>query len=154
MNRRLVTTAVLCLAVGALVAGDAEAGKRRDSKKLSKDRTEMPALYTQPHHFDRDPPMSFHRGVLRRDGLAGWRLGELQLQMRPDALVLGADGQMSSLREGSEAVVMGPRVGNTMVGWNARLLPPESSVSFSTTDVVKKPSDTTPEVGELVDAPR
>jgi hypothetical protein len=154
MNRRLVTTAALCLAVGALVVGDADAGNRRDTKKLSKDRTEMPALYTQPHRFDRDPAMSFHRGILRRDGLAGWRIGDLQLQMRPDALVLDADGEMSYLREGSEAVVMGPRVGKTMVGWNARLLAPESSVSFSTANVGKKPSDTTPEVGELVGGPR
>lgn len=154
MIRRLMTTTALCLAVGALVAGDAEAGPRRDSKKLSKDRTEMPALYTKPHRFDRDPTMSFHRGVLRRDGLAGWRVGDLHLQMRPDALVLGTDGEMSFLREGSEAVVMGPRVGNTMVGWNVRLLAPESSVSLSTSNVVKKPSDTTPEVGEIVGGPR
>lgn len=154
MNRRFVTTAALCLLAGALVASDAEAGKRRDPKKLSKDRTEMPALYTEPHHFDRDPTMSFHRGVLRRDGLAGWRVGDLHLQMRPDGLVLDPDGQQSFLQEGRDAVVMGPRVGDTMVGWNVRLLGSESMSSASTTDVVKKPSDVTPDVGEIVSGPR
>lgn len=154
MNRRLVTTTVLCVVAGALVVSDAEAGKRRDTKKLSKERTEMPALYTEPHHFDRDPTMSFHRGVLRRDGLAGWRVGDLHLQMRPDGLVLDPDGEQSFLQEGRDVVVMGPRVGDTMVGWNVRLLASESMASVSSTDVVKKPSDVTPDVGEIVSGPR
>lgn len=154
MKRRLVTTVALCLVAGTLVAGDAEAGRSRSTKKLSKERTEMPALYTEPHHFDRDPTMSFHRGVLRRDGLAGWRVGELQLQMRPDALVLGPDGEASFLQEGRDVVVMGPRFGGTMVGWNVRLLASESLSSVSGSDVVKKPSDTTPDVGEIVSGPR
>lgn len=154
MKRNLVTMTALCALAGLAITPDAEAGRDQGTKKLSRNRTEMPAQYNGPHHFDRDPTMSFARGVLRRDGLAGWKVGDFNLQMGPTANVLDAEGQPSFLQEGREVLVMGPRFGDTYMGWSVRLLEPESPGLGATSDVVKKPSDTTPEVGELVRAPR
>lgn len=159
MKTRTAIIAALCVAAGALVTSDADASKpRRDRNKdkgeTGEKRTEMPAMYTEAQRLDRDPSMSFHRGTLRRDGLSGWMVGDLELQLRKDAAVLGPDGQKASLQEGRDVIVMGPRFGNTMVGWNVRMLGPESPGMQSGREVVKEPSDTTPDVGELVQAPQ
>lgn len=154
MNRNLVTATTLIALTGLVLASDAEAGRRKDKGKLSEKRTEMPALYTDPHHFDRDPTMSFARGVLRRDGLAGWKVGDYNLQMGPQANVLGPDGQATMLQEGRDALVMGPRLGDTYIGWSVRLLDPERPGTSTADGVTRKPSDTTTDVGELVQAPQ
>lgn len=159
MKTRTAIIAALCVAAGALVASDADASKQRrernqDKGKSDQKRTEMPEMYTQAQRLDRDPSMSFHRGTLRRDGLSGWMVGDLELQLRKDAAVLGPDGQKAALQDGRDVIVMGPRFGNTMVGWNVRMLEPEMPGLQSGRDVVKEPSDTTPEVGELVQAPQ
>ncbi|MBK8167906.1 MAG: hypothetical protein IPK64_18325 [bacterium] len=159
MKTKTAIIAALCVATGALMASDADAGKARrdrnkDNGQTGEKRTEMPAMYTKAQRLDRDPSMSFHRGTLRRDGQTGWMVGDLELQLRQDATVLGPDGQEAALQEGRVAIVMGPRFGETMVGWNVRMLEPEMPSSQSRSDVVKEPSDTSPEVGELVQAPR
>lgn len=159
MKTKTVIIAALCVAAGALVASDADASesrrvRSRDKEQPGEKRTEMPAQYTDARHFDRDPSMSFHRGTLRRDGLSGWMVGDLELQLREDATVLGPDGQRALLQEGRDVIVMGPRFGDTMVGWNVRMLEPEMPGMQSGHEVVKKPSDTTSEVGELVQAPQ
>jgi hypothetical protein len=154
MKRNLVTATTLIALAGLVLASDAEAGRRKDNRKLSEKRTEMPALYTDPHHFDRDPTMSFVRGVLRRDGLAGWKVGDFNLQMGPQANVLGPDGQSTMLQEGRDVLVMGPRFGDTYIGWSVRLLEPERPGLGATQGVVKKPSDATADVGEIVQAPQ
>lgn len=154
MNRRFLTMTALCALGAVVLVTDAQAGRKQDNRKTRPERTEMPALYTQPRHFDRDPTMSFHRGVLRREGIVGWRIGDYVLQMGPNADVLGPDGEAAMLTEGRDALVMGPRHGNTFIGWSVRLLDPERPGTSTTMAVVKKPSDTTPEVGEIVDAPQ
>lgn len=153
MNRRIVTTATLVLLCGALVMTDAEAAGRGKRDKQRPQRTEMPAEYMQPHHFDRDPSMSFHSGTLRRDGLAGWRVGEVTLQLTANATVLGPDGEDSFLQEGREAVVMGPRFGSTMLAWSVRMLSSEPALAASADIRSKKASDSDADVGELVNAP-
>lgn len=107
----------------------------------------------QAHHFDRDPSMSFHSGTLRRDGLAGWRVGEVALQLTADATVMGPDGQESFLQEGREAVVMGPRFGSTMLAWSVRMLGSQPLAAVSASNAGRKPSDSDSDVGELVNAP-
>jgi hypothetical protein len=154
MNRNLATMTALGLLAAAALVTDAEAGRRREINRQPPERTEMPAEYTEPHRFDRDPDMQFQRGVLSRDGLAGWRVGDYQLQVGPNTVVLDPEGQPTMLQEGSEVLVMGARLGNTFVGWNVRLLGHEMPSAGASADVVKKPSDASPDVGEIVRAPR
>ncbi|MBM4131705.1 hypothetical protein FJ250_11870 [bacterium] len=149
MNRRFLTMAALVLLVGAFVAAEADAAGSGKGEK----RTEMPADYMRPNHFDRDPSMSFLSGTLRRDGLSGWRAGDMTVQLAPNAVVLGPDGEESVLQEGREALIMGPRFGGTILAWSVRMLSPDSGLSASTAGEVTKPSDVDPHVGELISAP-
>ncbi len=153
MKRSILTTAALVLLAGALVMTDAVAAGRGKREKQGPRRTEMPEEYMQAHHFDRDPSMSFHSGTLRRDGLAGWRVGEVALQLTADATVMGPDGQESFLQEGREAVVMGPRFGSTMLAWSVRMLGSQPLAAVSASNAGRKPSDSDSDVGELVNAP-
>lgn len=153
MNRNTALTLSLCLLLGVSMAPEAEAGRREDNKRLSSNRTEMPPEMKEAHRFDLLPSMQFHTGVLRRDGLSGWRVGDYELQMSRESLVTGPDGQSAVLQEGGRVLVMGPRFGDTFVGWNVQVLGWEQPSSGLNTEVVKNPSDSSPDVGELVSAP-
>lgn len=154
MKRNTALMLALCLLVIAASAPDAQAGRKRDAKKLSRDHVDMPADYGGVHRVEPATTMQFHTGVLRRDGLSGWMVDDYALQMSSESVVLDSDGQSTVLQEGSRVLVMGPRFGNTFVGWNVRLLGPEMSSSGMNRDVVKKPSDVTADVGELISSPR
>jgi hypothetical protein len=153
MKRNTAITLSLCLALGVTTVSEAEAGRRNDNKRLSKNRTEMPAEMREAHRFDLLPTMEFTTGVLRRDGISGWRVGEYQLQMSRESVVTGPDGERTVLQEGSRVLVMGPRFGDTYVGWNVRLVGHDQPGNSLSTDVVKKPSDASSDVGEIVSAP-
>jgi hypothetical protein len=153
MNRKTTLTLSLCLLLGVSATTEAAAGQRENTKRLSRNRTEMPPEMKEAHRFDLLPSMQFHTGVLRRDGLSGWRVGDYQLQMSRESLVTGPDGQGAVLQEGSRVLVMGPRFGDTFVGWNVQMLGSEQPSGGLTADVVKKPGDSSPDVGELVSAP-
>ena len=153
MKRNTALMLALCLLMVAAAAPDAQAGRKRDAKKLSPNHVDMPAGYGGVHRVDPATSMQFHTGVLRRDGLSGWMVDDYSLQLGSESVVLDADGQATALQEGSRVLVMGPRFGNTFVGWNVRLLQPEMSSPVSNRDVVKKPSDVTADVGEIISAP-
>lgn len=153
MNRNFVLMPALCLALTVALAPAAEAGRKADTKKLSSKRTEMPAEMSKAHRFDRLPEMQFHTGVLSRDGVSGWRVGDYRLQLSSESIITGADGQTGLLQEGSRVLVMGPSFGDTFVGWNVQLLGPEMPANGKSAGVVKQPSDSDPDVGELVSAP-
>lgn len=153
MKRNTALTLALCLLLGAALAPDAEAGRKSNNKKLSPNRTEMPAGYGGVHRIDRLPMMEFYTGVLRRDGISGWRVGDYELQIVDDTIITGTDGQAAMLQEGSRVLVMGPSSGSALVGWNVRLLAPDLPSPGRSADVVKKGSDASPDVGELVSAP-
>jgi len=73
--------------------------------------------------------------------------------MSRESVVTGPDGQGAVLQEGSNVLVMGPRFGDTFVGWNVQLLGSEHPSSGRSSDMVKKPSEASPDVGEIVSAP-
>lgn len=153
MKRNTALTLSLCLLLGMTAASEAQAGRRDDNKRLSKNRTEMPLELKEAHRFDLLPSMQFHTGVLRRDGLSGWRIDDYRLQMSRESLVAGPDGQGAVLQEGNRVLVMGPRFGDTFVAWNVQILGAEVPSSGLDSGLVKKPGDSSPDVGEIVSGP-
>jgi len=133
MKRTLTILALF--AVAALLAGPAaQAGPfKKDKKKAA-----------EPHktwRYDRYPDMSFHKGLLQHDGRSGWKLGELDLVLAEECVVFGAGGDR--LQPGRTAVVMGSRVGNTIVAWTVQThkattsspsLDKDTQIEWSTSD--------------------
>jgi hypothetical protein len=155
MNRTTAFVLALGLVVGAVTAPDAEAAWRLGQKKSISNpkRIEMPEGYRESKRFD-SVPMEFKSGTLRREGLGDWWLGDYRLQLSAETVIIGPDGEGGFLQEGREVAVMGAVTGNTINGWSVRLLGDEMPLMRESTEVVKKPSDSDPDVGEIVDGPR
>ena len=79
--------------------------------------------------YDYYPSMSFHVGTLRRDNYSGWRLDEVSLQLTSGAKMTSGGLEISQLPEGQKALVMGPKVGDTIVGWRVRILESDWNVT-------------------------
>ena len=154
MKHTTAITLALCVLSGVAVTPAADARTRPQSKSLSSERTVMPPEYLQPHKFDRLPKMQFFSGRLQRDNFGGWRLGDYELQTSGTTVVTDPSGAGAMLEEGREAVVMGVAFGQVLSGWNVRMTQPETSAGSLSTEVVKRPSDVDPDVGELLDGPR
>jgi hypothetical protein len=154
MKRTTAITLAGCLWLGVAVTSAAEARTRPQSKPRSPERTVMPADYLQPHKFDRLPKMEFYSGRLQRDNFGGWRLGDYELQIADTTVVTDSSGDGALLEEGREVVVMGVAYGRTLNGWNVRMTSAGSLPDALSTDVVKRPSDVDPDVGEIIDGPR
>jgi hypothetical protein len=109
--KRTLTILALC-AVAALLAGPAaEAGPfKKDKKKPAAPKT---------WRYDKYPDMSFHKGLLRQDGRSGWKLDEFDLVLAEKCEIFGEGGDR--LQGGRTAVVMGVRVGNTIVAWTVQM---------------------------------
>ncbi len=140
MNRKYLFLAVAILA-GLLCVSAADAGwfdKDDDAEKES-----------NAHRYDFLPSMSYHMGVLRRDTYSGWSLDNVTIQFMPGTTVM-VDGQgPGNLREGSKAIVMGPKVGETIVAWRVRGMGSDWNVTRDNsydTDISWSDSDRT--VGE------
>lgn len=140
MNRKYVIFVTAILA-GLLLVSNADAGwfdKDEDKKDEAK-----------AHRYDFFPSMSYHMGVLRRDTYSGWSLDDVTIQLMSGTKVL-VDGQgPGNLREGSKAIIMGPKVGETIVAWRVRVLESDWNVTRDNTydmDITWSDSDRT--VGE------
>lgn len=155
MNRTTAFMLALGLAAGAVTAPDAEAAWRLGQKKSSSNpkRVEMPEEFRESKRFDA-PPMEFQAGTLRREGMGDWWLGNYRLQLSAETAIIGPDGEGGFLQEGREVAVMGSVQGNTINGWSVRLLGDDMPLQRADTEVVKKRSDSDPDVGEIVSGPR
>ncbi|MBE0567727.1 MAG: hypothetical protein IH621_17370 [Krumholzibacteria bacterium] len=137
MKRTLTILALLAAVV--LLTGPAEAGLFQRGKK--KDKAPERA---KTWRYDRLPTMAFHKGELRAAGIGLWKIGELYLQLAPDCEMVGGD----ELQTGRTAVVMGPRVGGTIVAWRLEMqkaAPPRPARTLNA-EIVWSESD--PTVGE------
>jgi hypothetical protein len=151
MKRTIIAGLVLVLTAGVFAAPGVEAGLFKKSKSK---RTEMPEWMQAPRRFDRAPTMAFVSGTLDQDGWTGWKIGETKLQFAEDCQISSEGAAISSLEAGTEVVVMGPRVGDTIVAWSVRVQKPDFSVGRKVdheTELIY--SETNPNVGEIVKAP-
>lgn len=154
MKRTITTTLALGLLLATAGTSDALARSRPRDRDQKPARTEMPADYLQPHKFDRLPAMQFTTGRLVRDGLSGWRVGDYELQTSPQTVVTDPSGSEAMLEEGRQAIVMGVVYGRTLAAWNVRMTQGDMPATSLNSELVKEPSDGSPDVGRIVDGPR
>ena len=132
-NRLNILVPVLILALVVTCGDTAVAGLFGRSK----DKDTEKELKTW--RFDRQPTMNFARGILSQDSYgSGWDLGEITIHVTKKCKVIGEDGKQTVLRAGREAVIMGPRVGNTIVAWQIRILEPNFMQPMGDSGIVAK----------------
>lgn len=155
MKRTTAILLVICLSLTLAASDDAAAGwfSKNKNKKLSDKRTEMPEELKEPHRYDAKPTMTFHRGVLNRDSYTGWQVDDVSLQLARGCVVEAADATAAILIEGREAIIMGPRVGDTIVAWRVRLLTADYDLFNFKADTQLEVSATNPDVGKIISAP-
>ena len=91
--------------------------------------------------------MSFHTGVLGRDAGTGWTLGDLRLSLAPNCEINSEADQGTGLDEGREALVMGSRLGDTIVAWRVLVKQNEYGLEARDSNIKFIPSEEDPSVG-------
>ena len=124
MTKKMLRILLVLALLLAFIAVDVQAGWF--DKKI---QVEKPS---KAHRYDVYPTMGFHTGTLRRDTFAGWKLDEVPLQFMSKAMVTAEGQQVSALKEGARAVVMGAQQGEIMVVWSLRILEPDWNQSRDT----------------------
>lgn len=141
MKKKYLVLLAILVTVAFCAAG-AEAGWF-DKKSDSDDGR------AKSHRYDFLPTMSYHLGTLRRDNMAGWNLDESPIHVMSGAKVT-ENGIESVLSEGRQVIIMGPKVGDTIMAWRVRILEPDWNVSRDTSlDHLVTWSDGDPSVGEM-----
>ena len=151
MKRIIITILALVLAFGLATA---EAGQKKKVSRKSPpkgSRTEKTEEMKKPARFDRNPTMSYVTGRLDQEGLRGWRIGDYSLALKDGCSII-ENGEASYLREGKKAIVMGSRVGNTIVAWSVRMVPEDFS-SPTPEEGVRREPGANPNVGVLRGSP-
>ncbi len=150
MKRITVILLALVVAVGAVVGPSATAGMFKKDKPK---RTEKPEHMKKPRRFDDGPRMSFHAGELQQGFGNGWQLGDLTLQLAADCLITTNGDEVGALSAGRQAVVMGSRIGDTIVARSVQVRGRESSpLKNYGSDVQVTISETNPNCGKIVSA--
>lgn len=139
MKRIIILLALLAVTAAVTVPAQAGLFKRGKTKK-------EPVRKEQSWRYDRLPTMAFTKGELKQDGFGAWKVGEVRLQFAPNCEFTGADGPRS-LGTGQTVVVMGPRVGGTMVAWQVDVQKPAHIQPTRSDDVNIRWSDADPTVG-------
>ena len=150
MKRITVVLLALAVAAAAFVGPNATAGMFKKDKFK---RTEKPEHLKKPRRFTDRPPMSFHAGELQQDNWTGWQLGELKLKFADDCLVTQNGAVVGRLTAGRQAVVMGNKVGDTIVAWTVQIRGRQpASLDYLGADIQEKKSVTNPNCGEILRA--
>ncbi len=151
MKRITVLALALVVALGVMNAPDAGAGWL--NKKKPK-RTEKPEWMAMPKHFD-GPKMAFHSGILQQDSFSGWKLGEMKIQFAKNCEITTDGVDRGYLDAGRKAVVMGPRIGDTILAWSVKVAQPDFMAGGRSTEEVElETSEADPNCGEIIRAPR
>jgi hypothetical protein len=137
----LILAPALIIALAVVSADDAAAGlfgKKQDTEQRAK-----------AWRFDLLPTMSFTKGKISQDVVAGWAIDDLRVQLAPQCSIVDQDGQKADLYDGQNVIIMGPRAGNTIVAWQVRLMPRDvnGQLRSDTNDIVRSESDPTVGVG-------
>ncbi len=155
MKRITMGLALIALLAGVLATADADAGwlGKSKNKKLSDKRTEKPEWMKKPARYDKLPSADFHMGVLWRDSYTGWQVGDVSLLLAKDCVIEREGVEVGVLDEGRQAIVMGPRNGNTIVAWRVRILEMDYENTRTSNETVLERSQVDPTVGRIVSAP-
>lgn len=140
MKKQLITAAILMVFLGVAVVHDAAAGLF-DRFKSDQEETKVPPRYNLL------PTMSFHKGVLGRDVGAAWTLGELKLSFAPTCEITSEAKNGAGLDEGREALVMGSKVGDTIVAWRVTVQGSDQGILVQDPQITFTPSEENPMVG-------
>lgn len=152
MKRIIGAGLALALVVGVLAAPPAEAGL---FKKKKPKRTEMPEWMKEPKRFEDTPRMGFVAGTLERDGWSGWKVGDMSLQFSKNCRFTSGGVELTDLDPGSEVLVMGPRIGTTLVAWSVRVQQPDFMVGRNVGNETQLlVSEANPDCGEVIQAPQ
>lgn len=157
MKRTTAVLLALCLLLTTAATRDVEAawGKKSKNKKMSDKRTEKPEAMKQSQRFEWLPTMSYQGGRLQSDGFDSWKMGDLSVRLAKDCVIDDGGVEVAELTEGRQAVIMGPRVGDTVIAWRVRVLAPDYQSATSTQPGVKLlVSEANSAVGEIVEAPK
>ena len=124
MKRRttLLMSLVLLGLMFSSVTADAGWRDRKDRDKREKARRER--VENTPR-YDNYPTMGFFAGELRQGGFAEWTLDEAGIYLTKDCNVVDEEGNDADLMSGRQALIMGPRIGDTIVAWSIRIMKPE-----------------------------
>ncbi len=151
MKRITVVTLALVFVIGVFAAPNADAGWFNKKKS---DRTEKPDWMKKPKRYD-GPVMSFHSGVLQQDGWTGWKLGETKIQFADECLITTDGVAGGVLDAGSNAIIMGPKFGDTILAWSVRVQKPDFMTGRApNSEVQLKYSESNSNCGEVITAPR
>lgn len=141
MKRTIPVILVLVLFLGVTVAPDADAGWLDKFKKDKKEETKVPPRY------DLFPTMGFHTGVLGLDAFNAWTLDDLSLAFAPECKISSEIDPNGGLDEGRKAMVMGSKVGDTIVAWRVEILASEYGIKAHDPHIEFIPSESDPTVG-------
>jgi len=98
--------------------------------------------------YDNYPTMSFQKGILSRGIGQSWELEGLKLHFVSGCQVTNEMGAEGSLSDGREALVVGSRMGDTMIVQRVRILKPDNLNEGLASSAQVIPSDVDPTVGE------
>ena len=142
MMKRTLTILALVALVALVVAPGVEAGLLDKLNKKNDDQKK------KPQRYDLYPSMGFYTGTLGRDIGTGWTLGHYRLILAKDCSISSEVHDKPVLDEGRPALVMGPRIGDTIVAWRVRIQADEYGRLNENPEVEFTPSEVDPTVGE------
>ena len=144
MNSKMrILIPVLVLVLVAVTGDPAQAGLFGKSKKYERTEKDLKAW-----RYDRLPTMSFASGTVSRSAFTGWEMDNVQIQLKKDCAIIGHDGEPARLQDGNRVMIMGSRVGDTIVAWQIRVLKPHYGYAKANSQVNVQWSDVDPTVGE------
>ena len=141
MKRTILLSLLLAFALSTLVVPEAGAGWLDKWTKKDKETTKVP-------RYDLFPTMSFYKGVLRQGAGLVWQLDNVPMEIRSDCSVSNDFGEGLGLEEGKKAIVMGTKVGGTIVAYRVRMIKPEYMWEGEPNSSEVTPSEVDPTVGE------
>nr|MEE4268443.1 hypothetical protein [Candidatus Krumholzibacteria bacterium] len=145
MKRVFPAAVALILIVGLLAASDAQAGLFDRWGKDKKDKEEQAKVAPRYDHY---PSMVFHSGLLGRDVGTGWTVDSYRLILAKDCVITSEVPMGDGLDEGREALIMGSRLGDTIVAWRVKVKAEDGGFNSKDPNIKFVPSEVDPTVGE------
>lgn len=142
MKRTISVTLILILALSTMFAPEAGAGWFDKFKKKGKDKDTPSA-----HRYDMFATMGFHKGVLAQGSGENWQMDDANVQVRPDCVVSSELDGEEVLTEGREVIIVGTKVGDTIIAHQVRLVKPDYMNEGVQKSSQVTPSEVDPTVG-------
>lgn len=142
MKRTISLTLILVLALSTMVAQEAGAGWLDKFKGKNKDKDSKSS-----HRYDMFATMTFHKGVLGQGSGQDWQLDDAEVQVRPDCVVTSELTGEAELASGREVIVVGTKVGDTLVAYQVRVVKPDYMNNSKGNSSQVIPSEVDPTVG-------